>query len=56
MKFLIHKIFLIFSLYSIGAGLGLFISYDIIKAHGSEIKLETKEGKGAEFIIELPVK
>ena len=29
--------------------------YDIIKAHGGEIKVETKEGEGAEFIIQLPV-
>ena len=28
--------------------------YDIIKAHGGEIKVETKEGEGAEFIIQLP--
>ncbi len=31
-------------------------SYDIIKAHGGEIKLETKEGEGAEFIIQFPNK
>ncbi len=29
-------------------------SYDIIKAHGGEIKVETKEGEGTEFIIQLP--
>ena len=29
--------------------------YDIIKAHGGEIKVETKEGEGSEFIIHLPV-
>ncbi len=34
-----------------GTGLGLSISYDIIKAHGGEIKVETKEGKGSEFIV-----
>ena len=28
--------------------------YDIIKAHGGELKVETKEGEGAEFIIQLP--
>ncbi len=28
-------------------------SYDIIKAHGGEIKVETKEGEGATFIISL---
>jgi signal transduction histidine kinase len=29
-------------------------SYDIVKAHGGELKVETKEGKGSEFIIQLP--
>jgi signal transduction histidine kinase len=38
-----------------GTGLGLSMSYDIIKAHGGEIKVETKEGEGSEFIIQLPV-
>ena len=37
-----------------GTGLGLSLSYDIIKAHGGDIKIETKEGEYAEFIIELP--
>jgi signal transduction histidine kinase len=37
-----------------GTGLGLSLSYDIVKAHGGEIKVETKEGEGSEFIIELP--
>ncbi len=37
-----------------GTGLGLSLSYDIIKAHGAEIKVETKEGEGSEFIIQLP--
>ena len=31
------------------------MSYDIIKAHGGEIKAETKEGEGSEFIINLPI-
>ena len=39
-----------------GTGLGLSLSYDIIKAHGGEIKVETKEGEGSEFIIQLPKK
>jgi len=30
-------------------------SYDIIKAHAGEIKVETKEGEGTEFMIQLPV-
>jgi signal transduction histidine kinase len=38
-----------------GTGLGLSLSYDIIKAHGGEIKVETKEGEGTEFIIRLPL-
>jgi signal transduction histidine kinase/ligand-binding sensor domain-containing protein len=38
-----------------GTGLGLSLSYDIVKAHGGEIKVETKEGEGSEFIISLPV-
>ena len=37
-----------------GTGLGLSLSYDIVKAHGGELKVETKEGEGSEFIIELP--
>jgi signal transduction histidine kinase len=36
-----------------GTGLGLSLSYDIIKAHGGEIKVETKEGEGSELIIQL---
>jgi len=36
-----------------GTGLGLSLSYDIIKAHGGEFKVETKEGEYAEFIITL---
>jgi signal transduction histidine kinase len=38
-----------------GTGLGLSLSYDIVKAHGGEIKVETKEREGTEFIIQLPV-
>ena len=38
-----------------GTGLGLSLSYDIIKAHGGEINVETKEGEGSKFIIYLPV-
>jgi signal transduction histidine kinase len=37
-----------------GTGLGLSLSYDIVKAHGGELKVATKEGVGAEFIILLP--
>ena len=38
-----------------GTGLGLSLSYDIVKAHGGELKVETEEGEGSEFIIQLPV-
>jgi ligand-binding sensor domain-containing protein/signal transduction histidine kinase len=45
-----------------GTGLGLSLAYDIVKAHGGELsvgllseKVETKEGKGSEFIIQLPI-
>jgi|GEM_PF-545228 len=38
-----------------GTGLGLSLSYDIVKAHGGELKVETKEGEGAEFTISLPI-
>ena len=37
-----------------GTGLGLSLSYDIVKAHGGELKVETKEGEGSEFIIQIP--
>jgi signal transduction histidine kinase len=36
-----------------GTGLGLSLSYDIVRAHGGEIKVNTKEGEGAEFIVYL---
>jgi signal transduction histidine kinase/ligand-binding sensor domain-containing protein len=37
-----------------GTGLGLSLSYDIVKAHGGELKVETKEGKGSVFIVTIP--
>ena len=36
-----------------GTGLGLSLSYDIIKAHGGELKVESKEGEGTMFTIVL---
>lgn len=38
-----------------GTGLGLSLAYDIVKAHGGEIKVNTKESEGTEFTITLPV-
>jgi signal transduction histidine kinase/ketosteroid isomerase-like protein len=38
-----------------GTGLGLSLSYDIVKAHGGELKVETKEGEGSVFQIILPI-
>jgi len=38
-----------------GTGLGLSLSYDIIKAHGGDIKIETKEAEYAEFTVILPI-
>ena len=38
-----------------GTGLGLSLSYDIIKAHGGQIKVATEEGEFTVFTISLPV-
>ena len=38
-----------------GTGLGLSLSYDIVKAHGGEIKVETKDEGFTEFFIQLPI-
>ena len=39
-----------------GTGLGLSLSYDIVvKGHGGSIRVETKEGQGTDFIVELPI-
>ncbi len=39
-----------------GTGLGLSLAYDIItKGHGGELKVESTEGVGSEFIIKLPI-
>jgi signal transduction histidine kinase len=40
-----------------GTGLGLSLSYDIVtKGHNGQIKVDTKQGVGTEFVIELPLK
>jgi len=36
-----------------GTGLGLSLSYDIVKGHGGELKVESQEGKGSTFTIIL---
>jgi len=38
-----------------GTGLGLSLAYDSIKAHGGEIKIETKENEGSSFVSQLPI-
>jgi signal transduction histidine kinase len=38
-----------------GTGLGLSMSYDIVKAHGGDLKVETEEGEGSAFIILIPM-
>ena len=45
-----------------GTGLGLSLAYDIVKAHGGELKVETNEGKGlpagqagSTFTIQIPI-
>ncbi|MDP5120103.1 MAG: HAMP domain-containing histidine kinase, partial [Spirosomaceae bacterium] len=38
-----------------GTGLGLSLAYDIVKAHGGELKLKSKVDEGTEFMITLPI-
>lgn len=38
-----------------GTGLGLSLSYDIIKTQGGDVKVENKEGQGTAFVILLPI-
>jgi signal transduction histidine kinase len=38
-----------------GTGLGLSVSYGIIKAHKGDIRVSSSNGKGAKFVITLPV-
>jgi PAS domain S-box-containing protein len=38
-----------------GTGLGLSVSYSIIKRHGGEIRVESEVGRGASFTLRLPV-
>ena len=38
-----------------GTGLGLYLSRQIVDAHGGTIRLRSEPGKGAEFLVELPI-
>ena len=38
-----------------GTGLGLSLSYDIVKSHGGQLIVETTEGEGSVFTIQLPI-
>jgi signal transduction histidine kinase len=37
-----------------GTGVGLFLSHQVIKAHGGSIEVSSEEGKGTEFRVRLP--
>jgi len=41
---------------SSGLGLGLFISRQIIEAHGGRIGVDDAKGEGACFVVELPLR
>jgi C4-dicarboxylate-specific signal transduction histidine kinase len=38
-----------------GTGLGLSITYSILKEYGGEISVESRPGRGAKFLVELPI-
>jgi Amt family ammonium transporter len=38
-----------------GTGLGLFVVFGLVKAHGGEIKVESEEGKGSKFSFSVPI-
>ena len=37
-----------------GTGLGMSLSYDIVKSHGGDIQVQSEDGKGTQILIELP--
>jgi len=53
-KFFLTVVYLPFFTNRTGTGLGLSMSYDIIKAHGGEINVETGN-EGAVFVILIPI-
>ena len=38
-----------------GVGLGLALTYNLVKRHGGEIRLESQEGEGSLFTVRLPI-
>ena len=38
-----------------GTGLGLTVAYNIVREHGGHIKVESQVGRGATFVVEIPV-
>ncbi len=38
-----------------GSGIGLYLSWKALQAHGGKIRADSEEGKWAEFVFELPV-
>lgn len=39
-----------------GTGLGLFVTYNTVERHGGAIKVQSEEGVGTTFTVELPIK
>jgi two-component system, NtrC family, sensor kinase len=39
-----------------GTGLGLHVAYKIVRAHGGRLEARSEEGKGAEFLVHLPLR
>jgi signal transduction histidine kinase len=38
-----------------GLGLGLYVTRRIVEAHGGDVRVETQEGEGTTFVVELPI-